>query len=131
MWYSKRLARAIILFARLLTGMQARSNGCLPAAVQCIYFANRSNHGDFVLIRGGLPPDLRGPTRRVAGADCSDDFQVRGTGDDRFGNVCDSLDARPCKIACCRRLDPPDYPLPPLCRPSFAGKVNYESHARV
>jgi hypothetical protein len=30
MWFSRLAARAIILFARLLTGMQARWNGCLP-----------------------------------------------------------------------------------------------------
>ncbi|WP_454733178.1 MULTISPECIES: lysophospholipid acyltransferase family protein [Cupriavidus] len=69
MWFSKLVARAIILFARLLTGMQARWNGCLPAAVQRVYFANHSSHGDFVLIWGCLPPDLRRLTRPVAGAD--------------------------------------------------------------
>lgn len=69
MWLSKLVARAIILFARLLTGMQAHWNGCLPAAVQRIYFANHSSHGDFVLIWGCLPPDLRSLTRPVAGAD--------------------------------------------------------------
>ncbi|MGT2489579.1 hypothetical protein ACU4GD_01005 [Cupriavidus basilensis] len=48
------MARAIILFARLLTGMQARWNGRAAAAVQRICFANHSSHGDFVLI-WGLP----------------------------------------------------------------------------
>ncbi|WP_043358249.1 lysophospholipid acyltransferase family protein [Cupriavidus basilensis] len=69
MWISRLVARAIILFARLLTGMQARWNGCLPAAAQRIYFANHSSHGDFVLIWGCLPPELRSLTRPVAGAD--------------------------------------------------------------
>ncbi len=68
-WLSGVVAGAIILFARLLTGMQARWNGCLPAAVQRVYFANHSSHGDFVLIWGCLPPDLRANTRPVAGAD--------------------------------------------------------------
>ncbi|MGO4326613.1 lysophospholipid acyltransferase family protein [Cupriavidus sp. 2TAF22] len=77
MWISKLVARAIILFARLLTGMQARWNGCLPAAVQRIYFANHSSHGDFVLIWGCLPPDLRSLTRPVAGADYWDKSAVR------------------------------------------------------
>lgn len=63
------VARAIIGFARLLTGMQARWNGCLPTATQRVYFANHSSHGDFVLIWGSLPPDLRPRTRPVAGAD--------------------------------------------------------------
>ncbi|WP_416052836.1 lysophospholipid acyltransferase family protein [Cupriavidus basilensis] len=69
MWISRLVARAIILFARLLTGMQARWNGCMPAAAQRIYFANHSSHGDFVLIWGCLPPELRSLTRPVAGAD--------------------------------------------------------------
>ncbi|CAG2132079.1 lysophospholipid acyltransferase family protein [Cupriavidus numazuensis] len=68
-WLSRLVARAIILFAQMLTGMQARWNGCLPAAIQRVYFANHSSHGDFVLIWGCLPPDLRAATRPVAGAD--------------------------------------------------------------
>lgn len=68
-WIARLVARAIIGFARLLTGMQARWNGCMPAATQRVYFANHSSHGDFVLIWGSLPPDLRPATRPVAGAD--------------------------------------------------------------
>lgn len=68
-WVSGAVARAIIAFARLLTGVQARWNGCLPAAVQRVYFANHSSHGDFVLIWASLPPELRANTRPVAGAD--------------------------------------------------------------
>lgn len=68
-WIARLVARAIIGFARLLTGMQARWNGCIPAARQRVYFANHSSHGDFVLIWGSLPPDLRPATRPVAGAD--------------------------------------------------------------
>ncbi|CAG2127998.1 lysophospholipid acyltransferase family protein [Cupriavidus plantarum] len=68
-WIARLVARAIIGFARLLTGMQARWNGCIPSAAQRVYFANHSSHGDFVLIWGSLPPDLRPSTRPVAGAD--------------------------------------------------------------
>lgn len=67
--FASLVARAIIGFARLLTGMQARWNGCLPKATQRVYFANHSSHGDFVLIWGSLPPVLRPATRPVAGAD--------------------------------------------------------------
>ncbi|WER48253.1 lysophospholipid acyltransferase family protein [Cupriavidus sp. WKF15] len=76
-WPSRLAARAIILFAQALTGMQARWNGCLPAAVQRVYFANHSSHGDFVLIWGCLPPDLRAATRPVAGADYWEASPVR------------------------------------------------------
>ncbi|MDK3022308.1 lysophospholipid acyltransferase family protein [Cupriavidus taiwanensis] len=69
MWLARATARAIIAFARLLTGMRANWQGCIPAAVQRVYFANHSSHGDFVLIWGCLPPDLRTVTRPVAGAD--------------------------------------------------------------
>ncbi|CAG2134997.1 hypothetical protein LMG31506_01474 [Cupriavidus yeoncheonensis] len=76
-WLSRLVARAIILFAQMLTGMQARWNGCMPAAVQRVYFANHSSHGDFVLIWGCLPPDLRAVTRPVAGADYWEASPVR------------------------------------------------------
>jgi 1-acyl-sn-glycerol-3-phosphate acyltransferase len=62
-------------FARLVTGAQARWIGCAPLAVQRIYFANHSSHGDFVLIWAALPPALRASTRPIAGADYWD----RGT----------------------------------------------------
>jgi 1-acyl-sn-glycerol-3-phosphate acyltransferase len=68
-WLSRLSARAIILFAHMLTGMQARWSGCLPNAVQRVYFANHSSHGDFVLIWGCLPHELRVLTRPVAGSD--------------------------------------------------------------
>jgi 1-acyl-sn-glycerol-3-phosphate acyltransferase len=68
-WFAKMVAWAIILFARLLTGMQAHWNGCRPAVGPRIYFGNHRSHGDFVLIWGCLPPSLRALTRPVAGAD--------------------------------------------------------------
>jgi len=67
--FSKLTASAIILFARLLTGMQAYWNGCAPVPAQRVYFANHSSHGDFVLVWASLPPELRKRTRPVAGAD--------------------------------------------------------------
>jgi 1-acyl-sn-glycerol-3-phosphate acyltransferase len=76
-WLPKLVARSTILFAQMLTGMQARWNGCLPSAVQRVYFANHSSHGDFVLIWGCLPPDLRAVTRPVAGLDYWDKSALR------------------------------------------------------
>lgn len=60
---------ALMAFARLVTGVSARWQGCGPAAEQRIYFANHASHGDFVLIWTVLPPELRAATRPVAGAD--------------------------------------------------------------
>ena len=77
MWIARATARAIIVFARLLTGMRANWQGCIPAAVLRVYFANHSSHGDFVLIWGCLPPDLRIGTRPVAGADYWDRSPLR------------------------------------------------------
>ncbi|KAA0182673.1 1-acyl-sn-glycerol-3-phosphate acyltransferase [Cupriavidus cauae] len=77
MWIARVTARAIIVFARLLTGMRANWQGCVPAAVQRVYFANHSSHGDFVLIWGCLPPELRPRTRPVAGADYWDRSPLR------------------------------------------------------
>lgn len=56
-------------FARVLTGVRAIWQGCSPKAVQRVYFANHSSHGDFVLIWASLPADLRMITRPVAGSD--------------------------------------------------------------
>lgn len=77
MWLARATARAIITFARLLTGLRANWKGCIPAAVQRVYFANHCSHGDFVLIWGSLPPDLRRATRPVAGADYWDRSPLR------------------------------------------------------
>lgn len=68
-WHCRLIARIIILFARLLTGMQTRWSGCVPESVKRVYFANHSSHADFVLIWGSLPLELRLRTRPVAGAD--------------------------------------------------------------
>ena len=63
------LARAIIGFARLLTGARSLWRGCAPTDRQRIYFANHSSHADFVLLWSSLPRALRATTRPVAGAD--------------------------------------------------------------
>ena len=63
------VGRAIIAFARLVTGARALWQGCAPEPRQRIYFANHSSHGDFVLLWSSLPPKLRTFTRPVAGAD--------------------------------------------------------------
>jgi len=62
-------ARAVTVFARLLTGVRPDWRGCLPESRQRVYFANHASHGDFVLIWTVLPPALRRITRPVAGAD--------------------------------------------------------------
>lgn len=59
----------IVVFARLLTGVQARWRGAPPMALPTVYFANHTSHGDFVLLWASLPGDLRERTRPVAAAD--------------------------------------------------------------
>ncbi|MBI5017969.1 MAG: 1-acyl-sn-glycerol-3-phosphate acyltransferase [Deltaproteobacteria bacterium] len=63
------VAAALLGFARLLTGAQARWVGCAPLDRQRVYFANHASHADFVLLWSSLPPRLRRRTRPVAGAD--------------------------------------------------------------
>lgn len=70
-------ARAVLVFARVLTGVQARWLGCPPVTDARVYFANHTSHGDFVLIWGALPPALRALTRPVAGADYWDKSPLR------------------------------------------------------
>ncbi|MGQ7846751.1 lysophospholipid acyltransferase family protein [Granulosicoccus sp. 3-233] len=62
-------ASAIVVFARLITAVHARWQGCEPRARQRIYYANHCSHGDFVLLWTVLPASLRQLTRPVAGAD--------------------------------------------------------------
>ena len=63
------VATLITSAARTITGARSLWLGCAPQAVQRIYFANHSSHGDFVLLWASLPPALRRITRPVAGAD--------------------------------------------------------------
>ncbi len=62
-------ANAIVVFARLVTAVHAKWQGCEPRDIQRVYFANHCSHGDFVLLWTVLPPALRHKTRPVAGAD--------------------------------------------------------------
>lgn len=62
-------ARAIIGFAKALTGVRALWQGTAPLDQQRVYYGNHSSHGDFVLIWASLPRRLRAKTRPVAGGD--------------------------------------------------------------
>ena len=67
------LAKLMSLFLlgliRLLTGAQARWQGCPPKAEQRIYFANHQSHADLVLMWAALPAELRNITRPIAAKD--------------------------------------------------------------
>ena len=62
-------AIAVTTFARLVTGVRGRWQGCGPDQRPRIYFANHASHGDFILIWAALPRSLRRLTRPVAAAD--------------------------------------------------------------
>ena len=67
------LAKLMSLFLlgliRVLTGAQARWQGCPPKAEQRIYFANHQSHADLVLMWAALPAELRSITRPIAAKD--------------------------------------------------------------
>jgi 1-acyl-sn-glycerol-3-phosphate acyltransferase len=66
---AKPVATAIVLFARAITAVRPIwPNEGVPSG-QCIYFANHSSHGDFILVWTVLPPRLRRLARPVAGAE--------------------------------------------------------------
>ncbi|MFZ2295644.1 MAG: lysophospholipid acyltransferase family protein [Polaromonas sp.] len=70
---SPLLAKVMSLFLlgliRLLTGAQARWQGCPPKAEQRIYFANHQSHADLMLMWAALPEELRSITRPIAARD--------------------------------------------------------------
>lgn len=68
-WLAEAAARAIVAFARVLTGVRATWHGRAPEAGPTVYFANHTSHGDFVLVWSVLPRSLRAATRPVAAAD--------------------------------------------------------------
>ncbi|MFS8113601.1 lysophospholipid acyltransferase family protein [Rhizobium jaguaris] len=68
-WLTKPVAAAIVLFARAITAVRAIWAESGVPSERCVYFANHSSNGDFILIWAVLPPRLRQRTRPVAGAD--------------------------------------------------------------
>ncbi|MDL2401234.1 lysophospholipid acyltransferase family protein [Rhizobium mayense] len=68
-WLAKPAAAAIVLFARAVTAVRAIWAEIGVPSGQCVYFANHSSNGDFILIWAVLPPRLRYRTRPVAAAD--------------------------------------------------------------
>ena len=59
----------LLALIRVLTGAQARWQGCPPKAEQRIYFANHQSHADLVLMWAALPEELRSITRPIAAKD--------------------------------------------------------------
>ncbi|MDE1996051.1 MAG: 1-acyl-sn-glycerol-3-phosphate acyltransferase [Rhizobiaceae bacterium] len=66
---AKPVAAMIVLFARAVTAVRAIWPDSGIPTRPCVYFANHSSHGDFILIWAVLPPRLRQRARPVAGAD--------------------------------------------------------------
>jgi 1-acyl-sn-glycerol-3-phosphate acyltransferase len=67
--FARFLSIVILIVARAITAVRAIWNDDGLPPRQCIYFANHSSHGDFILIWTVLPPRLRAHVRPVAGAD--------------------------------------------------------------
>jgi len=87
-WTEPILARAICRFARLITGVRARWQGCSPVAGPRVYYANHTSHADFVLLWACMPSDLRERTHPVAGLDYwSKDALRRFAAKKLFGSV--------------------------------------------
>ena len=66
---AKLMGLFLLVLIRLLTGAQARWQGCPPKAEQRIYFANHQSHADLVLMWAALPEELRSITRPIAAKD--------------------------------------------------------------
>ena len=62
-------ALAVIVLARVITGVRGSWQGGPPDARPRLYFANHASHGDFILIWTALPRLLRRAARPVAAAD--------------------------------------------------------------
>jgi 1-acyl-sn-glycerol-3-phosphate acyltransferase len=64
------LIRALILaVVRLSTGVRSHGTWGKPSDAQCVYFANHTSLGDFLLIWTVMPAGLRYQTRTVAALD--------------------------------------------------------------
>ena len=66
---AKLMGLFLLGLIRILTGAQARWQGCPPKAEQRIYFANHQSHADLVLMWAALPEELRSITRPIAAKD--------------------------------------------------------------
>lgn len=62
------VANTLALSSQWLTGAQVTSVADMPTE-PCIYYANHSSHGDFVLLWASLSKALRKRTRPIAGKD--------------------------------------------------------------
>lgn len=63
------IAALLAGIAKLISGAQARWQGCAPEVRQRIYFANHTSHLDALVLWAVLPPQLRALTRPVAARD--------------------------------------------------------------
>ena len=68
-WLARVTSLFLLGLIRLLTGAQARWQGCPPKAEQRIYFANHQSHADMMLMWAALPAELRSITRPIAAKD--------------------------------------------------------------
>jgi len=66
---ARAIADGLVGTARLLTGVEARWEGCRPAHRQRVFFANHASHADTMLIWASLRAGARVGTRPVARAD--------------------------------------------------------------
>lgn len=67
--FARLVSIIVLLFARAVTAVRPIWDESGLPSRQCVYFANHSSHGDFILIWTVLPPRVREAVRPVAGAD--------------------------------------------------------------
>lgn len=63
------IASLVVGLTRLLSGAQARWEGCAPSIRQRVYFANHTSHLDFAVMWVALPGPMRALTRPIAARD--------------------------------------------------------------